>query len=67
MEITESRVRVLEWIATRQPVIGVFHVMTDIAPMIAHGLVEQRNIAPAQRQLTLTDDGRAALERFPKH
>jgi hypothetical protein len=67
MELTESRMRVLEWIATREPVIGVFHVMTDIAPMIAHGLVEQKKIAPAQRQLMLTDDGRAALERFVPH
>jgi len=67
MELNASHRKVLEWIEATQPVIGIFHVMTDIAPMIAKGLVEQRSLMPSKRQLLITDAGRAALENLTAH
>jgi hypothetical protein len=65
MQLTPSHQKVLEWIEAQQPVIGMFHVMTEIGPMIANGLVEQRSVLPSKRQLIITEAGRAALKRPP--
>jgi hypothetical protein len=61
MQMTLSHRKVLEWIEAQQPIIGLFHVMTDIKPMIDQGLVERRPVLPAKSQLILTPRGRAAL------
>ena len=61
MQLNTSHRKVLEWIDAQQPVIGMFHVMTDIKPMIEEGFVERRKVLPAKSQLILTDRGKAAL------
>lgn len=64
MELNDSQKRVLKWVESQQPVIGMFHVMTEIRPMIAGGLVEQRCLMPSKRQLLITEAGRAALKQL---
>jgi hypothetical protein len=62
MELTDSTLRLLQWISSREPVLGMFHVMTDIRPLIAEGLIEMETIVPSQRKLRITEAGRARLE-----
>jgi hypothetical protein len=61
MELNGQQKKLLEWIDAKQPVIGLFHVMTDIKPMIDHGFIEARPIPRSKGQLVVTDAGKAAL------
>ncbi len=40
MQLNVEQKKLLQWIEAKQPVIGIFHVMTDIRPMIDKGLIE---------------------------
>ena len=62
MELTDSSIRLLQWVETREPVLGMFHVMTDIRPLVTRGLIQIETIVPSRRKLRITDAGRAALE-----
>jgi hypothetical protein len=61
MQLNGEQKKLLEWVEAKQPVIGIFHVMTDIAPMIDGGLIEARPVPRTKGQLVITDAGRAAL------
>ncbi|UDL94896.1 MULTISPECIES: hypothetical protein [Lichenihabitans] len=61
MQLNGEQKRLLEWVDAKQPVIGIFHVMTDIKPMIDNGFIEARPSPRAKGQLVLTDLGKAAL------
>jgi len=67
MHLEPSQKKVLEWIEAQQPVIGLFHVMTDIKPMIETGLVERRPVLPSKTQLVITNLGKAALISLAEH
>ena len=67
MHLEPSQKKVLEWIEAPQPVIGLFHVMTDIKPMIETGLVERRPVLPSKTQLVITNLGKAALISLAEH
>lgn len=61
MQLNAEQKKLFEWIETRQPKIGFFHVMTDFKPMIDKGLIESRPIYGAKGQLVITNAGKAAL------
>lgn len=61
MQLNGEQRRLLQWIEAKEPVLGVFHVMTDLAPMIREGLVESRPVPRAKGQLVITEAGKAAL------
>jgi hypothetical protein len=67
MQLNASHKKVLQWIEAQQPVIGLFHVMTDLKPMIESGLVERRHVLPSKSQLVITDLGKAALMSLTEH
>jgi hypothetical protein len=61
MQLNGEQKRLLEWVEAKQPVIGIFHVMTDIKPMIDNGFIESRPVPRSKGQLVITDLGKAAL------
>jgi hypothetical protein len=61
MQLSGEQKKLLKWIEARQPRIGMFHVMTDIKPMIDRGLIESRPTNGAKGQLVITDAGKTAL------
>ena len=61
MELNGQQKKLLEWIDAKQPVIGLFHVMTDIKPMIDGGLIEAKPTPRSKGQLVVTDAGKTAL------
>jgi hypothetical protein len=61
MQLNGEQKKLLQWVEARQPIIGMFHVMTDIKPMIDNGLIESRPASGAKGQLVITDAGKAAL------
>jgi hypothetical protein len=63
MQLNGEQRRLLQWIEAKEPVIGVFHVMTDLAPMIRDGLIENRPVPRSKGQLVLTEAGKAALTK----
>ena len=63
MQLNDGQKKLLEWVEAKQPVIGMFHVMTDIKPMIDGGFIESRPVPRSKGQLVITDQGKAALTR----
>ena len=61
MELNGHQKKLLQWVEAKQPVIGLFHVMTEIKPMIEVGLIENRPVPRSKGQLVITDAGKAAL------
>ena len=61
MQLNVEQKKLLRWIEAKQPVIGIFHVMTDLRPMIDKGLVESRPVVGAKGRLVITDVGKTAL------
>lgn len=61
MTLDGQQVKLLKWVEAKQPVIGIFHVMTDIKPMIDGGYIENRPVPRQKGQLLLTDAGKALL------
>ncbi len=61
MELNGQQKRLLQWVEAKQPIIGMFHVMTDIKPMIDHGLIEAKPTPRSKGQLVITDAGKTAL------
>ena len=61
MQLNVEQKKLLRWIEAKQPVIGIFHVMTDLRPMIDKGLIESRPVAGARGRLVITDVGKTAL------
>ncbi len=61
MELNGQQKKLLQWVEAKQPVIGMFHVMTEIKPMIDVGFIENRPAPRSKGQLVITDAGKAAL------
>jgi hypothetical protein len=61
MQLNVEQKKLLQWIEAKQPVLGIFHVMTDLRPMIDKGLVESRPVVGAKGQLLITEIGKNAL------
>jgi hypothetical protein len=61
MQLNVEQKKLLRWIEAKQPVIGIFHVMTDLRPMIDKGLIESRPVVGAKGRLVITDVGKTAL------
>ena len=61
MQLNGEQKRLLEWVEAKQPVIGMFHVMTDIKPMIDGGYIERLPVPGSKGRLVITDMGKAAL------
>ncbi len=61
MQLNGEQKRLLQWVEAKQPVIGIFHVMTDIKPMIESGFIENRPAPRSKGQLVITEAGKAAL------
>ncbi len=67
MQLNGEQRRLLEWVDAKQPVIGLFHVMTDIKPMIDGGFIESRPAPRSKGQLVITDLGKAAITNQTAH
>ena len=63
MQLNGEQRKLLEWIEAKQPVIGLFYVMTDIKPMIETGLIEKQPAPGSRNKLVITEQGREALTR----
>ena len=61
MTLDGHQVKLLKWVEAKQPVIGMFHVMTEIKPMIDRGFIENRPVPRQKGQLVITEAGRVAL------
>ena len=61
MSLDRDQRKLLQWIEAKQPVIGLFHNMANIKPMIEGGLIESRPVPRSKGQLVITDVGKAAL------
>jgi hypothetical protein len=61
MQLNGEQKKLLEWIRAKEPVIGLFYVMSNIQPMIEGGLIERRPAPRSHTQLFITDVGEAAL------
>ena len=61
MSLDREQRKLLQWIEAKQPVIGLFHNMENIKPMIEGGLIENRPAPRSKGQLVITDQGKAAL------
>ncbi len=61
MQLNDVQMKLLQWVEAKQPTIGMFHVMTDIKPMIEGGFIETRPVPAAKGKLVLTDLGKSAL------
>jgi hypothetical protein len=61
MQLNTEQRKLLQWIEAKQPVLGFFHVMTDLKPMIDGGFVEAKPTPRSKGQLVITDAGKAAL------
>ncbi len=67
MQLNAGQKKLLEWIEAKQPVLGMFHVMTDLKPMIDGGFVENQPTPRSKGRLVITDAGRAALGSETQH
>lgn len=67
MSLNGEQKKLLEWVEAKQPVLGLFHVMTDLAPMIDEGFIEKRPAPRSKGQLVITDAGKAALSGQTTH
>ena len=67
MELDNHQKRLLEWVEAKQPVIGLFHNMANINPMIDRGFIESRPVPRTKGQLLITAAGRAVLDRPTAH
>lgn len=63
MQLNPEQKKLLEWIEAKEPVLGMFHVMTDLKPMIDGGFIESRPVPRTKGQLLITDQGKAALTK----
>ncbi len=61
MQLNVEQKKLLQWIEAKQPVLGIFHVMTDLRPMIDKGLIETRPVVGAKGRLLITEIGKNAL------
>ena len=61
MSLDRDQRKLLQWIEAKQPVIGLFHNMANIKPMIEGGLIENRPVPRSKGQLVITNEGKAAL------
>jgi len=61
MQLNVEQKKLLRWVEAKQPVLGIFHVMTDLRPMIDKGLIESRPVVGAKGRLLITEVGRNAL------
>jgi hypothetical protein len=61
MQLNLEQKKLLRWIEAKQPVLGFFHVMTDLRPMIDKGLIESRPVVGAKGRLLITEVGKSAL------
>jgi hypothetical protein len=61
MQLNVEQKKLLRWIEAKQPVLGLFHVMTDLRPMIDKGLIESRPVVGAKGRLLITEVGKSAL------
>lgn len=67
MQLNAEQKKLLEWVEAKEPTLGIFHVMTDLKPMIDGGFIESRPIPRSKGQLVITDAGRAALGGETQH
>ena len=67
MQLDGQQMKLLQWVEAKQPVIGIFHVMTDIKPMIDQGFIENRPVPRSKGQLVITDAGKAVLNDPTAH
>jgi hypothetical protein len=61
MQLNVEQKKLLQWVEAKQPVLGIFHVMTDLRPMIDKGLIETRPVVGAKGRLLITEVGKNAL------
>jgi hypothetical protein len=61
MQLNVEQKKLLRWVEAKQPVLGIFHVMTDLRPMIDKGLIETRPVVGAKGRLLITEVGKNAL------
>ena len=67
MELDGHQKKLLEWVEAKQPVIGLFHNMQNIKPMIDGGFIESRPVPRMKGQLLITAAGKAVLESPTTH
>jgi hypothetical protein len=61
MQLNLEQKKLLRWIEAKQPVIGIFHVMANLRPMIDKGLIETRAVVGTKGRLVITEAGKTAL------
>ena len=67
MQLDVHHHKLLRWVEAKEPVLGIFHNMAEIKPMIEGGFIENRPVPRQKGQLVLTEAGRAALQGTPAH
>ena len=67
MQLNGQQKKLLEWVEAKQPVLGLFHNMENIKPMIDGGFIENRPVPRAKGQLVITLAGKALLGDRTSH
>ena len=67
MQLDVHQQKLLRWVEAKEPVLGIFHNMSEIKPMIEGGFIENRPVPRQKGQLVLTQAGRAALADATSH
>ena len=63
MQLDVHQQKLLRWVEAKEPVLGIFHNMSEIKPMIEGGFIENRPVPRQKGKLILTEAGKAALEQ----
>ena len=63
MQLNGDQRDLLKWVEAKEPVLGVFHNMANIKPMIDGGFIETRPVPRTKGRLVITDAGKAALTK----
>lgn len=67
MQVDVHQQKLLRWVEAKEPVLGIFFNMSELNPMIAGGLIENRPVPRQKGQLVLTEAGKAALQGATSH
>lgn len=67
MQLDSHQEKLLRWVEAKEPVLGIFHNMSEIKPMIEGGFIENRPVPRQKGQLVLTEAGKAALQNATAH
>ena len=67
MQLNAGQKKLVEWVEAKQPVLGMFHVMTDLKPMIDGGFIESRPTPRSKGRLVITEAGKAARGGETQH